>query len=217
MENEESKKTNVVTRKKIKKDSNNIKNILIVVCIVFMGSIICVGLYHLMPNSREDNEERSDQKIYIETNNGIAQLSSEEPDVQIQLTSQEDEDNSVVEDYDNVNESEHDSVAEAITVAIDENDVINSLDYILSNSDSRYLSNEDLSGLSAEQCRLARNELYARHGRKFSDEALQAYFNSCSWYQGSIEPDDFDEAVFNDYEKYNRDLIVQYEHDMGYR
>ncbi len=74
-----------------------------------------------------------------------------------------------------------------------------------------------MAGLSAEQCRIARNELYARYGRKFSDIGLQTYFNSCSWYQGSIAPEDFNETVFNEYEIANRDLIVQYEIEMGYR
>ena len=99
-----------------------------------------------------------------------------------------------------------------------EPEVLNtSNEYILPNSDSEYLTYDDLAGFSAEQCRLARNELFARHGRKFNDEGLQAYFNSCSWYHGTIEPDNFNESVFNKYEIANRDLIVNYEYDMGYR
>lgn len=90
-------------------------------------------------------------------------------------------------------------------------------EYILPNSDREYLTYDDLAGFSAEQCRLARNELFARHGRKFNDEGLQAYFNSCSWYHGTIEPEVFNESVFNKYEVANRDLIVNYEYDMGYR
>ena len=46
---------------------------------------------------------------------------------------------------------------------------------------------------------------------------MQAYFDACDWYQGTIEPEDFDESVLNDYEKANRDLIVQYEKDQGMR
>lgn len=90
-------------------------------------------------------------------------------------------------------------------------------EYILPESDSRYLDIEELYGLSKEECRIARNELFARHGRKFADEELQDYFNSCSWYHGTIEPDDFDDSVLNDYEVYNRDLIVEYEEEQGYR
>ena len=90
-------------------------------------------------------------------------------------------------------------------------------DYILPGSDSRYLSRSDLEGFTAEDCRLARNEIYARHGRMFQDEALQNYFNSFDWYHPSISPDDFDESMLNDYEAANRDLIVAYESEKGYR
>lgn len=90
-------------------------------------------------------------------------------------------------------------------------------EYILPESDSRYLDRQDLKGLTAEECRLARNELYARHGRLFDDEGIQAYFNTKEWYNGRIKPSDFKEDILNDYEVYNRDLIVKYEEEMGYR
>lgn len=89
--------------------------------------------------------------------------------------------------------------------------------FILPESDSRYLTMEDLEGLTAEECRIARNELFARHGRLFKDEELQTYFDSCDWYYGWIMPEDFDETVFNEYEFANRDLIIKYEKEQGYR
>ncbi|MGN0350744.1 MAG: YARHG domain-containing protein, partial [Roseburia sp.] len=89
--------------------------------------------------------------------------------------------------------------------------------YILPESNSRYLSKSELEGLSAEECRLARNEIYARYGRKFDDEVLQSYFNSCDWYIPTIEAGDFQESMLNDYEVANRDLIVEYEQEQSYR
>jgi len=50
-------------------------------------------------------------------------------------------------------------------------------------SNSRYLAREELQGLSADQLALARNELFARKGRHFKDDALRAYFSQFSWYQ----------------------------------
>ena len=76
-------------------------------------------------------------------------------------------------------------------------------EYIIPDSDSRYLSADELAAYSKDQLRLARNEIYARHGRRFSDEALQAYFDSCSWYRGTVAPENFDVNVLNDYEKEN--------------
>ena len=90
-------------------------------------------------------------------------------------------------------------------------------EYILPNSDSTYLSEADIEILSKDALKLARNEIYARHGRRFNDNALQEYFDSCSWYTGTILPEDFSESVLNEYEKANRDLITNYEKQMGYR
>lgn len=87
--------------------------------------------------------------------------------------------------------------------------------FILPLSDQVYLTREDIEGLSAEELRVARNEIYARHGRLFRDEGLQAYFNGCAWYTGSIPADDFSDEVFNEYERANKDLIVSYEHELG--
>lgn len=89
--------------------------------------------------------------------------------------------------------------------------------YILPESSTKYLTKADLEGLTADKCRLARNEIYARHGRIFKDEAIQKYFESKSWYVGSIEPDDFQESMLNEYELANRDLIVEYEKENGFR
>ena len=90
-------------------------------------------------------------------------------------------------------------------------------EYLLPDSDSRYLTEDDLAGFTAEQCRLARNEIYARHGRRFKDPALQRYFDSLSWYNGTIEPSDFNDNVFNSYERANCSLIIDYEREHGYR
>ena len=90
-------------------------------------------------------------------------------------------------------------------------------EYLLADSDSRYLTEDDLAGFTAEQCRLARNEIYARHGRRFKDPALQRYFDSLSWYDGTIEADAFNDSVFNSYERANCILIIDYEREHGYR
>ncbi len=89
--------------------------------------------------------------------------------------------------------------------------------YILPDSSTRLLSRADLEGLSEEDCRIARNEIYARHGRKFDDAELQAHFDACDWYEGSIAPDAFNEDLLSEIEVANKDLIIAYEEEMGYR
>ncbi len=83
--------------------------------------------------------------------------------------------------------------------------------YVIANSNSAYISASSLSGLSDWELKVARNEIYARHGRKFKDSALQNYFNSQSWYKGTIEPDAFDSSVLNDYERENAETIKKVE------
>lgn len=87
-------------------------------------------------------------------------------------------------------------------------------EYILPYSSTMYLSISDLYGLTADQARYARNEIYARHGRKFKDKELQKYFDNCSWYYGFIEPGDFDESWLNEYEKENVKVIKEYENGL---
>ncbi len=88
--------------------------------------------------------------------------------------------------------------------------------YVIPNSNSIYLTTSDLDALTPAQLKIARNEIYARHGRRFDDKGLQSYFDSCPWYDGTVAPSDFSEKVFNDYEKFNKDFIREYEKERGY-
>jgi len=89
-------------------------------------------------------------------------------------------------------------------------------DFIIYDSDFRYLTVADLRMLTKEQLRLARNEIYARRGRFFLDQGLQSYFNSKPWYNPTIRPDNFKESIFNDYEKANAYFIKDYENLHGF-
>jgi hypothetical protein len=85
-------------------------------------------------------------------------------------------------------------------------------EYIFPNSDSVKLKKKDLKGLTAQELRIGRNEIYARHGRLFQDEELQEYFNQQSWYDGYIEPEDFvDSEYLSDIERYNANFILKFE------
>ncbi|MGL5435568.1 MAG: YARHG domain-containing protein [Lachnospiraceae bacterium] len=87
-------------------------------------------------------------------------------------------------------------------------------EYILPESDSRYYTQEELSQLTTDQLRLARNEIFARRGRKFTSNELQNYFQSKSWYTPLYEPEEFEakgDAMFNDYEIANRNHIIALE------
>ncbi|EXG86380.1 YARHG domain [Clostridium sp. ASBs410] len=87
-------------------------------------------------------------------------------------------------------------------------------EFVFPNSSDSLLQEPDLWNLSASQLRIARNEIYARHGRRFADEELQRYFNQCSWYEGMIDPKDFKEDVLNETERFNIRLIQEQQKSM---
>lgn len=69
--------------------------------------------------------------------------------------------------------------------------------YILPFSSTRLITEEDLKSLTWEECTLARNEIFARHGRMFKNAAIREYFEKQSWYKGTVPAEEFD-AHFND-------------------
>lgn len=78
-----------------------------------------------------------------------------------------------------------------------------SKDYLLPDSNSRKLTNADLIKLNPNDLRIARNEIYARHGLVFKSSDLTIYFTSKSWYK----PNPAYGGELNDVEKYNINLI----------
>lgn len=100
------------------------------------------------------------------------------------------------------------------TVKTENTDAEEDSEYIFPNSDTEYLTDEDVSALTADELALARNEIIARHGRIFTDERYKSYFESKSWYEGTVQPEEFDanyENELNDIEKANIELIKKYE------
>lgn len=87
-------------------------------------------------------------------------------------------------------------------------------EYFFPESNSRYLTDDEVSVYSSDQLELAKNEIYARHGRIFVTQSIADYFNSKSWYQGTVDPDTFDAqqgSIFNEYEIANIQKIEEWE------
>lgn len=89
--------------------------------------------------------------------------------------------------------------------------------YILPESSTRELNYSDLNNRSQYEIYFALYEIYARHGRIFSDTAVSDQFQKYGWYHGTISPENFDESTLNDIEKKNISLIIDYQRAMGYR
>lgn len=89
-------------------------------------------------------------------------------------------------------------------------------EYVFPDSDKKYLSEDEVRSVTAEDMAIGRNEIFARYGYIFKDEGLKAYFESTSWYEGTVPSDQFNaDAVFNDFEKKNVELIKRVESEVN--
>ena len=88
-------------------------------------------------------------------------------------------------------------------------------DYILPDSSTRLYSASELQSYSQYELMLARNEIYARHGRGFKDQEIRQYFQSKSWYQQRYTAEEFDSlpnSPLTSIEQQNIKTIYDVEH-----
>lgn len=83
----------------------------------------------------------------------------------------------------------------------------NTPDYILPDSSTRVIDSSEIGDFSIKDMQMAINEIYARHGRKFQDQDIQAYFDTKGWYSGTVDPDVFDEDVLSEVEQENIEIL----------
>lgn len=79
---------------------------------------------------------------------------------------------------------------------------------ILPQSDERELERSDLEKLDNWHLTLARNEIFARHGRPFENPEIREHFQGMPWY--SPDPDYVD-AWLSQLERANADRILEYQ------
>ncbi len=104
---------------------------------------------------------------------------------------------------------------EEAVIAFDAYDHSDEGGFILADSDTHAYTVEELEAmhLSAQDLEIARNEIYARHGRGFNDAELQAYFDAQEWYEQTYTPEEFDaqSGLLNSTEQANVNVIGQVE------
>ena len=117
-------------------------------------------------------------------------------------------------------EAEEKEAAKAQKEALEEEQKVLAGDYILADSASRQYSQEELERLTDKEVLFALNEIYARKGRIFTGEEFKRYFESKSWYNGTIPAEEFDanqSERFNDVEKANINALVAIAQERGLR
>ena len=88
--------------------------------------------------------------------------------------------------------------------------------YILPQSTSQYLSYSDISNLTTKGICYAKNEIYARYGRKFKANELTSYFSGQSWYNPKYEAGTYDSQIvsmMSAAESANKDFLNQVENE----
>lgn len=93
--------------------------------------------------------------------------------------------------------------------------------YVLPDSATHLYMGDELAAMSDWELYIARNEIFARHGRTFQKEDLQGYFDGQEWYEPRYSPDEFDamvDTLLNDTERANASTIlsIEQERDSAY-
>lgn len=83
-------------------------------------------------------------------------------------------------------------------------------DYVIYDSNYRYLTKSELNEYNKEALALIRNEIFARYGYVFQTEPFKSYFNSKDWYHPNPSFKG-EESELNEYERANINLILEME------
>lgn len=187
---EESANSRVAAEQPTNTQQGRKRNLLIV--IIATLSIVIIALIVLLALSIGNHEE-------------TAALTSDSNNTSIQK-----------EESETQNEREGIGLESSKEKATQDDSVNKSSVYVLPGSDSRYYSTSELNDLSNYELYLARNEIFARHGREFKNQDLRDYFGSMSWYVPKYSGDEFDSMdLLNDYEKKNADTMLSIEQKRG--
>lgn len=152
------------------------------------------------------SEDKENKKV---SERDINEYKKQIKDMKNDVTSEESSED--VDYYDDSDLSEDDYDSDLDEDSDNYSDSSEENEYVLPDSAKRKLKKSDLKGLSIEELRIARNEIYARHGRMFDDKKLQKYFDSQSWYDGTVPASEFSEDVLSSVEKKNVAFIRQFE------
>lgn len=170
------------------------------VAIVFMILLFTVGIL-----KEKKNSEQTVGTTGVETTQKTEDSSKEQTSGKVTDSESETASGEAKNDEKVTDETKEETASGKVTFDED-------ADYVLSESDTRYYTKSELSALTKNQLAIARNEIYARHGYIFEkNKEMKEYFEGKSWYKGTTKSSNFDESVFNKYEKKNIETIVALE------
>lgn len=196
-----------ITREEEKRMKKNEKQIIISLGVVI--AVVAIALIAMMITSgNSDNGQSSSLKNAVQQeSNGNGSDDVGESDAG-ESVSEED----AGESGDNMTTEQPTTqeVTEEATTAAKNNTASNVMDaddgYIFPDADTSYVSKSSVKKLSDEELQYAVNEVYARHGLKFTKKKNKERFERKEWYVGTV--DDQNDISLNKYEKKNVDTMA---------
>ena len=196
-----------ITREEEKRMKKNEKQIIISLGVAI--AVVAIALIAMMITSgSSDNGQSSSLKdaVQQESNgNGSDDVS--------ESVSEEDAGESgdnMTTEQPTTQETTTEEVTEEATTATKNNTASNVMDaddgYIFPDADTSYVSKSSVKKLSDEELQYAVNEVYARHGLKFTKKKNKERFEKKEWYVGTV--DDQNDISLNKYEKKNVDTMA---------
>lgn len=197
-----------ITREEEKRMKKNEKQIIISLGVVI--AVVAIALIAMMITSgNSDNGQSSSLKNAVQQeSNGNGSDDVGESDAGESVSEEdagESGDNMTTEQPTTTEE-----VTEEATTAAKNNTASNVMDaddgYIFPDADTSYVSKSSVKKLSDEELQYAVNEVYARHGLKFTKKKNKERFERKEWYVGTV--DDQNDISLNKYEKKNVDTMA---------
>lgn len=96
-------------------------------------------------------------------------------------------------------------------ISVDEKLETSEGQFLIPDSHIRELTQEDIRAFSLEEIKLAKNEIFARHGYIFNTESIQQYFDSKSWYEKDLDY----KGELSEVEAFNVNLLEDNEKNLG--
>ena len=152
-----------------------------------------------------DDEDEADYPPEIETE----ELSADDEDEQDEDVDDAEEDEEMDEEEADEEEDEEENEDDEVHPFEQIIRITSPGAFVLDHSSQRELTVFDLEGLTPLELRIARNEIYARHGRIFVDDVLRDHFNQMPWYVPVIPPRAG--VPLSELERANVDFIREFE------
>ena len=186
----------------------------IIISLGVVIAVVAIALIAMMITSgNSDNGQSSSLKnaVQQESNgNGSDDVSESDAGESVSEEDAGESGDNMTTEQPTTQETTTEEVTEEATTAAKNNTASNVMDaddgYIFPDADTSYVSKSSVKKLSDEELQYAVNEVYARHGLKFTKKKNKERFEKKEWYVGTV--DDQNDISLNKYEKKNVDTMA---------